>query len=189
VRGVFDIRAFRTLKRSVQTYRIASDHRTKQVPSVRQSQTNPPYAGAVFYPEMIAAMAAALEQAWIALTPEEQASTDRTVLAQRILSLTAQGETDPDVLCARALIAVVELPSNQPFGVLHMPPSVRMIVEMNIHHYRELLKTETDPIKRKTIARLLAEEEEKFVAQVELGSRRSAKQKGCDPHPHNLSPV
>ena len=40
-----------------------------------------------------------------------------------------------------------------------MGPSVRTIVELNIQHYRELLKTETDPSKRRTIAKLLAEEE------------------------------
>ena len=35
----------------------------------------------------------------------------------------------------------------------------RMIIELNIKHYRESLKTETDAAKRKTIAKLLAEEE------------------------------
>lgn len=37
-----------------------------------------------------------------------------------------------------------------------------MIVELNVRHYRELLTTETDPAKLKTIARLLAEEEAKL---------------------------
>ncbi len=37
--------------------------------------------------------------------------------------------------------------------------SARTIVELNIKHYRELLKTETDAAKRRTIAILLAEEE------------------------------
>ena len=40
-----------------------------------------------------------------------------------------------------------------------MGPSARTIVELNFQHYRELLKTETDPSKRRTIAKLLAEEE------------------------------
>lgn len=40
-----------------------------------------------------------------------------------------------------------------------MGPSARLIVELNIQHYRELLKTETNPTKRRTIAKLLAEEE------------------------------
>ena len=40
-----------------------------------------------------------------------------------------------------------------------MGPSARTIVELNIKHYRELLKTETDASKRRTIAMLLAEEE------------------------------
>lgn len=37
-----------------------------------------------------------------------------------------------------------------------------MIIELNIKHYRTLLKSETDALKRKTIAALLAEEEAKF---------------------------
>ena len=40
-----------------------------------------------------------------------------------------------------------------------MGPSARTIVELNFQHYRKLLKTETDPSKRRTIAKLLAEEE------------------------------
>ena len=39
-----------------------------------------------------------------------------------------------------------------------MSTSAREIVELNIRHYRNLLKTETDPKKRQTIAQLLAEE-------------------------------
>jgi hypothetical protein len=34
-----------------------------------------------------------------------------------------------------------------------------MIIELNIGHYRDLLKTETDASKRQTISKLLAEEE------------------------------
>jgi hypothetical protein len=40
-----------------------------------------------------------------------------------------------------------------------MSTSAREIIELNIKHYRDLLKTETDPKKRETIAQLLAEEE------------------------------
>jgi hypothetical protein len=43
-----------------------------------------------------------------------------------------------------------------------MSPSVRVIIELNIRHYRELLRTETDPSKRQTIVQLLAEEEAKL---------------------------
>ena len=43
-----------------------------------------------------------------------------------------------------------------------MNPSVRMIVELNIRHYRGLLQSECDPAKRETIAKLLAEEEQKL---------------------------
>lgn len=40
--------------------------------------------------------------------------------------------------------------------------SARAIIELNIKHYRDLLKTETDPSKRRTIERLLLEEEAKL---------------------------
>ena len=42
---------------------------------------------------------------------------------------------------------------------LSVGPSARTIIELNIKHFRDLLKTETDASKRQTIARLLAEEE------------------------------
>jgi hypothetical protein len=44
-----------------------------------------------------------------------------------------------------------------------MNPSVRTIIELNIQHYRNLLKTTTDGSKRQTIARLLTEEEAKLL--------------------------
>jgi hypothetical protein len=40
-----------------------------------------------------------------------------------------------------------------------MSSSARMIMELNIKHYRGLLKTETDESKRRIISKLLAEEE------------------------------
>jgi hypothetical protein len=40
--------------------------------------------------------------------------------------------------------------------------SVQMIIDLNIQHYRDLLKTETDASKRQTISKLLAEEEAKL---------------------------
>jgi hypothetical protein len=43
-----------------------------------------------------------------------------------------------------------------------MSLSVRMIIELNIRHYRELLKSERDLSKRRTIEQLLAEEEAKL---------------------------
>jgi hypothetical protein len=43
-----------------------------------------------------------------------------------------------------------------------MEPSAREIIGLNIKHYRKLLETETDPSKRGTIAKLLAEEEAKL---------------------------
>ena len=43
-----------------------------------------------------------------------------------------------------------------------MSVAVRTIVELNIKHYRDLLKTETDASKRQTISKLLFEEEVKL---------------------------
>jgi hypothetical protein len=43
-----------------------------------------------------------------------------------------------------------------------MSVAARTIVELNIKHYRELLNTENDPSKRRTIAKLLDEEEAKL---------------------------
>jgi len=40
--------------------------------------------------------------------------------------------------------------------------SARTIIELNIKHYRDLLKRETDASKRQNIERLLAEEEAKL---------------------------
>ena len=40
--------------------------------------------------------------------------------------------------------------------------AARTIIELNIKHYRGLLRTETDPSKRQVIAKLLAEEEAKL---------------------------
>jgi hypothetical protein len=49
-----------------------------------------------------------------------------------------------------------------------MSPSVREIIELNLNHYRTLLKTEGDVAKRRTIAKLLAEEETKLVKLLRL---------------------
>jgi hypothetical protein len=38
----------------------------------------------------------------------------------------------------------------------------RTVADLNIAHFRKLLATETDPVKRQTIERLLAEEEVKL---------------------------
>jgi hypothetical protein len=40
--------------------------------------------------------------------------------------------------------------------------SARTIIEFNIKHYQDLLKSETDASKRRTIERLLAEEKAKL---------------------------
>jgi hypothetical protein len=54
-----------------------------------------------------------------------------------------------------------------------MTACARMIVDLNISQYRDLLKTETEPLKRRAIANLLAEEEARlaklFVIQADRG--------------------
>ena len=48
------------------------------------------------------------------------------------------------------------------FEAASVSPSARMIIELNIRHYRDLLETETGASKRQTISKLLAEEEAKL---------------------------
>jgi hypothetical protein len=48
-----------------------------------------------------------------------------------------------------------------------MSPSARMIIELNIKHFRQLLKSETDATKRGTITQLLAEEEAKLAKLID----------------------
>jgi len=43
-----------------------------------------------------------------------------------------------------------------------VPSSAKNIARLNIEHFRRLLEAETDPKKRETITRLLAEEEAKL---------------------------
>ena len=38
----------------------------------------------------------------------------------------------------------------------------RTVADLNIAHFKKLLETETDPVKRETLKRLLAEEESKL---------------------------
>ena len=48
------------------------------------------------------------------------------------------------------------------FEAISVSVSVRMIIDLNIQHYRVLLKTETDASKRQSISKLLSEEEAKL---------------------------
>ena len=54
-----------------------------------------------------------------------------------------------------------------------MSVSVRMIIDLNIQHYRDLLKTETDASKRQTISKLLFEEEAKLGQSADRRARTS----------------
>ena len=46
--------------------------------------------------------------------------------------------------------------------VAMMSPAVRAIINLNVEHYRDLLRTERDEAKRQAFAGLLAEEEAKL---------------------------
>jgi len=59
-----------------------------------------------FDPETIELMRSALDAAWASLTPQQQASVSRTLLAQRILRAAARGERDPVRLRSSALFSV-----------------------------------------------------------------------------------
>ena len=59
-----------------------------------------------FEPETIILMREALDGAWACLRPQERATTSRTILAEGILALAAQGERNPDRLIDAALMAV-----------------------------------------------------------------------------------
>jgi hypothetical protein len=45
-----------------------------------------------------------------------------------------------------------------------MDASERAIIDLNIRHFRQLLKTETDPAKRRTIATLVAKKKPSWLA-------------------------
>jgi hypothetical protein len=49
--------------------------------------------------------------------------------------------------------------------------SARTIVELNINYYNNLLKTETNALKRQTISKLLAEEEAKLGELLKRGDK------------------
>jgi hypothetical protein len=75
---------------------------------------------------------------------------------------------DPDQICRTCFwnaffgTVIIRLP-----WTVRLPPvgpSARMIVELNIRHYEQLLTRETDPSKRETIGTLLAEEKATLLA-------------------------
>ena len=49
----------------------------------------------------------------------------------------------------------------------------KTVADLNIAHFRKLLSDETDPVKRQTIERLLAEEEAKL-AHAQLSKKEGA---------------
>ena len=49
----------------------------------------------------------------------------------------------------------------------------KAVAQLNVEHYRKLLCTETDPTKRATMERLLAEEEAKLAALMNNVARKA----------------
>jgi hypothetical protein len=65
-----------------------------------------PNKPAYFDLKTVALLRETLDDAWACLRPEQRATTSRTLLAEGILKLAAQGERDPDRLRDYALTAV-----------------------------------------------------------------------------------
>jgi hypothetical protein len=59
--------------------------------------------GVYFDPETVALLRETLDDAWACLSPELQATMQKTALAERILKSAARGERDRKRLCAAAL--------------------------------------------------------------------------------------
>ena len=59
-----------------------------------------------FDPETVALLKETLEDAWAALRPEQQATTQKTALAERILKSAADGERDRKRLRDAALMDI-----------------------------------------------------------------------------------
>jgi len=51
----------------------------------------------------------------------------------------------------------------------------KTVADLNIEHYRRLLAVETDPVKRQTIERLLAEEETKLALALAKKTKRRSR--------------
>jgi hypothetical protein len=66
----------------------------------------PAPTGTAFDPETIAVMRSAFEQAWLSMTPQQQACISQSALALEILKLARQGENDAQRLCTRALMSI-----------------------------------------------------------------------------------
>jgi hypothetical protein len=58
-------------------------------------------------PETIALLRNVLDAAWHSLSPEHQARTTKSHLAERVLKVAARGERDPARLRLRAIIEVI----------------------------------------------------------------------------------
>ena len=64
-----------------------------------------PMKPANFDLETVALLRETLDNAWACLRPQERATTSRSLLAEGILALAAEGERNPDRLIDAALMA------------------------------------------------------------------------------------
>ncbi len=67
---------------------------------------------AYFDLKTVSLMREALDDAWACLRPHERATTSRSLLAEAILALAAQGERNPDRLIDVALAAAGNKPNS-----------------------------------------------------------------------------
>jgi hypothetical protein len=63
--------------------------------------------GGSYDPETIALLRNVLDAAWHSFSPEHQACTSKSHLAERVLKLAARGERDPARLRVRAIVEVI----------------------------------------------------------------------------------
>jgi hypothetical protein len=68
---------------------------------------------AYFDSETVSLLRATLDDAWVRLRPEQQATTSRSILAEGMLKSAAKGERNPKRLRDAALTAVIALQREQ----------------------------------------------------------------------------
>lgn len=96
--------------------------------------------------------------------PDGAAKTDRNLIQiKSSLSRDLDSGTCNSFNNARGLIDTIGTPGTSDAV---MNPTARMVIELNISHFRRLLQTEEDPSKRRTIVGLLAEEEARLASLI-----------------------
>ena len=57
-------------------------------------------------PDTIGMLRRVLDDAWAALSPQQQTQANKSVMAQKLLKLAADGERDPTRLCDLAVLTI-----------------------------------------------------------------------------------